>query len=222
MFTEPTAGPALRKPAAKKAKTTRGFWLFNNVLLYMESELENRVSHYIAARNDVQAIYSQYPAALYHDAEGKLRCHIFDYYVVFKDGYRVAVAVKYHRKKEQMLEMLQQIRADGITGISKGKKLTPGVADEVCLMTEEEASIEVFENAQCILDSRHHHDEAEFNLVYDIVSRLPGDFRFGELLRNCAAHGKRRTAVFRLIDAGYLSPVSSGRIDDLTWLRFVG
>ncbi|MDH6297462.1 hypothetical protein SAMN03159422_03362 [Agrobacterium fabrum] len=61
-------------------------------------------------------------------------------------------------------------------------------------MTNEEANHEAFENAYFILTSRLHHDDAECASLVDVVKRLPGQFRFGELLRDVPTRDKRRTA----------------------------
>lgn len=210
---------ALRVPADKQAKTARGHTFFNGNGVYQESELEHRVSSVLHTLSGLRELQSQYPKVHYTDADGVLREHTFDYFIVLNDGTRVAVAVKYARKRAEMIDLLDRICAAGITGVGPLGKLTPRVADAVTLMTNEEATHEAFENAYFILTSRLHHDDAECARLVDVVKRLPGQFRFGDLLRDVRARDKRRTAVWRLIDLRLIAPVYSGRIDDRSWLR---
>ncbi|WP_245450246.1 Tn7 transposase TnsA N-terminal domain-containing protein [Rhizobium anhuiense] len=177
-------------------------------MVFHESELEHRVSTIIQARADVRELHSQFPVLPFADDDGVLHEHTFDFYVVFDDGYRVAIAVKHARKQAQILDMFDRI----------GRHDFSHVADDLRLMTEEDATYEAFYNAHDILLSREHFDEAEYQTTRSIAKRLAGRFRLGELLRGCSHLGARRDAVWQLIDDGLLIPLSSGRISDLTWL----
>lgn len=215
-----TCGLAVRKPASKQKATARGGTFFNGVEVYHESELEHRVSLTIQGRNDVRELHSQYPVFLYIGADGEVHRHINDFFVVLDDGRRIAVPVKYNRKKISMDDLILRIRKAGFTAIDEGNELTVGAVDDIIHISETGATLEDFENAQELLHFRGLHDEIEFQVLLDIVRKLPGNFRMGELFRNCAHRGKRRTAIWRLIDRGYLVPVSRGRIDELAWLSF--
>ncbi|WLP56502.1 hypothetical protein [Agrobacterium fabrum] len=103
-------------PADKQAKTARGHTFFNDNGVYHESELEHRVSSVLQTLSGLRELQSQYPKVHYTDADGVVREHTFDYFVVLKDGARVAVAVKYARKRAQMLDLLNRICAARITG----------------------------------------------------------------------------------------------------------
>lgn len=218
-FTTPNHGPAARTPALKQAKTNRGHSVFRDTVVYHESGLEQRVSLLLRTYRRLKRLVSQYPVVEYIDDDGVSRNHTFDYLIELVDGTRIAIAVKPARKREEMTTLLDRIRANGITGIGKGGRRTPGIVDAIMLATDAEATYELCENAYFILASRDHHDEAEVVRLYDLLNGLPGQFRFGQLLLNCASRGKRRTAIWRLIDLGVLEPVSSGRIDELSWLR---
>ncbi|GEO87519.1 MULTISPECIES: hypothetical protein [Alphaproteobacteria] len=177
-------------------------------MVFHESELEHRVSTVIQARRDVRELHSQFPILPFADDDGVVHDHTFDYYVVFEDGYRVAVAVKHARKRTQILDMFDRIARHDFSH----------VADDLRLMTEEDATYETFYNAHDILRAREHFDEVEYEITRSIAMRLVGRFRFGELLRDCAHIGARRDAVWQLIDHGHLVPLSPGRISALTWL----
>lgn len=190
--------------------------------MYHESDLERHVSYYLQARHDVDLVYSQYPRVTYPDADGKWREHVFDYFAVLTSGVRLAVAVKYEKEREETDALLERIQASGVIGVGERGKRTPGVADEVRLLTDLDVTVEMFENAQAILGSRGHHDDAQCRALLEIVQMLPGAFRMGQLLLGCEDRALRRTAILRLIDEGHLRVCSRGRIDELTWLRFRG
>lgn len=208
----------MRKPPATHAKTLRGFSVFKETVVYHESDLERRVSKVLQLRKDVRAIYSQYPVLLYRDAEGIWCEHICDFCVVFDDGEVVAVAVKHARKSSVMNGLLDQIKAAGFLRKNKNGTTTPGAVSDIRLMSEREATYGAYENAERILRARRMRDDGEFLQAYDIVQKLRGRFRFGELLRGCKDHGTRRTAILLLIDECVLIPETRGRIDDLTML----
>ena len=168
----------------------------------------------------LRSLQSQYPKVLYLDAEGCDREHVCDYFMVLADGTRVAVLVKPDRKRLMMLDLMERICAAGFTGIGKCGNASTGVVDAVALMTDVEATYEWFENAYFLLASRDHHDDAECSVLEAEVRRLPGRFRFGQLLIGASSRAARRTAIWRLIDLGIVEPVFSGRIDELAWLRF--
>ncbi|MBM7043589.1 hypothetical protein JTP94_00255 [Rhizobium lusitanum] len=207
-WNEPTEGHATRRPALRQAKTARGFTIFNGTVVFHESELEHRVSTIMQGRADVRELHSQFPVLSFSDDDGVIHDHTFDYYVVFNDGFRVAIAVKHARKQAQILEMFNRIARQDFSH----------VADDLRLMTEEDATYEAFYNAHDILRAREHFDTIEYETTLSIAKRLAGRFRFGELLRGCRHVGSRRDAVWQLIDRGHLVPLSRGRISDLSWL----
>lgn len=222
MKLDPTAGHATRKPASQQKATARGATFFKGTEVFHESELEHRVSVKIQGRSDVKELHSQYPILLWIDAEGVIRKHTCDYFVVYESGFRLAVAVKYQKKKAKMDDLIKQIRLAGFTRHDSKGKLTVGAVDDMVHISEADTTIDDFENAQCILASRQRHDPTEYSMLLETVRKLPGRFRFGELLRDCANRAKRRTAIWRLLDIGHLVTVSTGRIDELAWLRFRG
>lgn len=216
---EANHGLAVRVPALKQAKTARGHTDYRDTVVYHESELEHRVSTVLQTYRGLARLISQYPKVEYADDDGVIHEHTFDYFIELEDGTRIAIAVKYERKRTEMLDLLGRICANGITGVSKTGKRVRGIADGVALVTDAQATHEAFENAYFLLSSRTQHDQAECALLHDIVQKMPDTFRFGHLLTNCWPRAKRRTAIWRLLDLGVLKPVAAGRIDELSWLR---
>lgn len=212
-WNRPTAGLATRKPPVKQAKTARGWTIHNGVVVWHESELEHRVSLRLQARTDVVHLHSQYPVFNWTDDDGKVRKHTADYFVIFPDGVKLAIVVKHEKKRAQMLDEIERIKAD------------PSFAqvDDIRLLTETYGSIEAAENAKAILWSRRHHDQSEVDTLLAELGKVhaPLQFRFGELLRNCATRRTRRIAIWRLIDAGVLISSTGEKINELTWLTRV-
>lgn len=208
----------MRKPPATHAKTLRGFSIYEETVVFHESDLERRVSKVIQLRKDVKAIFSQFPVLLYRDAEGVWREHICDFCVVFDNGETVAVAVKHARKSDAMADLLQRIKAEGFLQKNRNGSTTPGVVHDIRLMTEREATYGAYENAERIMRARRMRDDAEYDRAREAVQKFRGRFRFGELLRGCDDRAARRTAVLLLIDDSVLLTETRGRIDDLTML----
>jgi hypothetical protein len=208
----------VRKPPATHAKTLRGFSIFNETVVYHESDLERRVSRVIQLRKDVKAIYSQFPVLMYRDVEGVWREHVCDFCVVFDDGTIVAVAVKHARKSAVMSDLLGRIKADGFLRKNRNGSMTPNAVHDIRLMTEREATYGAYENAERIMRARRMRIDAEYDRAYAAVQKFHGRFRFGELLRGCENRAARRTALLLLIDDCVLLTETPGRIDDLTML----
>lgn len=216
---EPTHGLAKRAPPLKQAKTARGHTIFGDTIVYHESETEHRVSTILSAYCDLREIHSQYPKVEYVDADGVRRAHTFDFYGLDTSGLRVGIAVKDDRKEEAMTDLMGRIIANGITGIENDGRRVPGIVDVVLVATNKHATFTVYENAQAIVASRSHHDDGECHALAKIVQRMPGSFRFGQLLLSAPSPSKRRTAIWRLIDLRVIEPCDDGRIDELSWLR---
>ncbi|MBN8242363.1 hypothetical protein JF546_05010 [Nitratireductor aquimarinus] len=212
-YTPPHPGLATRRPALKQAKTSRGHSIYRGVVLWHESLLELRVSYLLQTWRDVREIHSQYPRVTFVDAEGKTRTHTFDFYVVFEDGRRLAIAVKMNRKRAEMLEMLARIEAEGICH-NGGRRL----ADETRLMTEKDGNVASFHNCSEILAARETHDPVAVEELRQIIRCTTGRIRFATLLSGCRDVAARRAAVWHLIDLGELVSKGTGRIDELTWL----
>jgi hypothetical protein len=208
----------VRKPPTIHGKTLRGSSVFNETVIYHESDLERRVSTLLQLRKDVQELYSQWPVFLYRDADGVLREHITDYCAVFDNGDAVAVVVKHARKTEAMQDLMERIRAEGFLRKNKNGTVTRGAVSDIRLMTERQATYGAFENAKRILRARRMRVDADYLRAQELAQKFSGRFRFGELLRGSDDHAARRTSILLLVDDGVLIPETQGRIDDLTWL----
>ena len=176
-------------------------------MVFHESELEHRVSTIIQARADVRELHSQFPVLPFADDDGVIHDHTFDYYVVFNDGYRVAIAVKHARKQALIHDMFDRIARHDFSH----------VADDLRLMTEEDATYEAFYNAHDILRAREHFDEIEYDTTRSIAARLVGLSGWRVAPRPDRILERERDAVWQLTDPRLsASLLSRGRISDLT------
>lgn len=123
VWREPDHGLAVRTPALKQAKTARGHVFHGDTVIYHESELEHRVSLVLKTYRGLARLISQYPKVEYVDDDGTARHHTFDYFAEWTDGTRIAIAVKYEPKREEMLQLLDRICANGITGSTSTERL---------------------------------------------------------------------------------------------------
>lgn len=202
----PSSG--LRKPSLKSPKNYRGTQpsLDGERIMYFESGVELKGGRVFRCSADVVELREQWPKVHYIGSDGRRYFHIFDYWVRKRCGKRIAIAAK---PLEVLIasgtfQILRTIQRMGI----------PEYADTISFMTEHYATDEADANAGWILVSREKYNEDEFYLAYSIVERLTGAVRFLDLLRNAPVAGHRRTAIWNLIDAGVLIPISPGRIDD--------
>lgn len=186
-----------------------------------ESELEHRVAVILQARRDVEALHSQYPVVIYVDADGITRNHTFDYFAVLKNGLRIAIAVKPFRKQEAMLDLLERIRQSGLAGYDARGLLVTGIVDQTLLLTGVEANRDAYENAKDILRSRDHYHGDEYDGLALEILKFPDQFRFGELFRATGCTAKRWATAWALIDHKIITPVKSGRINNLSWMTAV-
>ncbi|MGR9373927.1 hypothetical protein [Rhizobium leguminosarum] len=203
-----THGLATRVPPLKNMKTARGWTYHRNVIVYHESELEHRVSLRLQVRNDVAAVHSQFPVLQHLDDDGKLHQHTADLFVVYDDGSRQAIIIKHEHKREEMEALIKRIKAHP----------SSQQVDDIVLRTELYGTIEAAENAHMIRWSREYHDQADVDELMGVVGTLHGWFRFGSLLKDCPSIERRRVAIWRLIDTGFLFSVTGEKITELTWL----
>ncbi|MGO7611189.1 hypothetical protein ACC689_07860 [Rhizobium ruizarguesonis] len=207
---EPTHGLATRVPPVKNASTARGWTIFNNVIVYHESELEQRVSLRTQARNDVVALHSQYPVFLYDWEDGETHDHTADFYVEYEDGWNEALVVKHEKERAEMEDVIERIKAGP----------NARIVNDIRLVTETYGNIEALENANMVLWSREYHHQPDVDEVLEIVRRQLGWMRFGTLLLHTPYVARRRAAVWRLIDAGVLFSPTGERVTELSWLGY--
>lgn len=215
-FVEPTPGLARRNPKSKNSATARGSTVFGRVEVYHESDLERYAAHIVWADPRTRELHSQYPRLVYRDELGALHHHFIDLFAFRRDGRRIAYAIKQENKTAGLQTILEFAEKAGFTETEGGERLI----DEVVVMTEEHACLEQYENALNIIDARRVHDADECNALLAAKHSMPGQFRFGELLKGAPDMPKRRMAIWHLIGLGRLEPVAFDRVYDHSYLRF--
>lgn len=207
-YHDPTPGLARRSTLRKNTSAANGWEFFNNVRCYFESGLEHSCLLQFMTRNDIAEIHSQALLFNYHDEDEKLRAHTVDYLIIYKDELRQAVLIKPERKRGEMLKLIERIKAHP----------SSTQVDHIKYLSETFGTIEAMENAEFILWSREHHDQAQVDDLLHVVRTINGSVRFGDLLRSCRSVDDRRVAVWRLIDLGILFSPTGERITELTYL----
>ncbi len=223
-ITPPIVGPDKRTTTRKSRKdrdegtgdkknkssrgSSRGFRVINGVIVQHESLLESRFCWTVQARTDVEYIFSQATTLHWRDDDEVVRKHVLDYVVKYRTGTLRGFILKMERKRAEMEDLIARLKAFGIAPL-----------DDIKLVTETYATYERAENARWVLWGRENHDELDVEILLEIVKRMTGWFRFGDLLRGCNDVKARRVAIWRLIDLGVIFSPTGERITEVTWLR---
>lgn len=195
-----TAG--LMFPARSKL-TVRGFTLAMTPAeqhwrqIISASQGERETCLLLLAMPDLWNLFDQPKTVSFVDIDGKQRTHRFDYLAQFKDGSRVACAVKPQEKVERLnfKSTLAAIRRD----------LPVGFADKVMLVTERERHrVEVL-NAELLNFFRRCPDTEADSVISDLIDRLFGEISLAELISKSGLGARAFRAVFRAIYAGKLN-----------------
>lgn len=195
-----TAG--LMFPARSKL-TVRGFTLAMTPAdqhwrqIISASQGERETCLLLLAMPDLWNLFDQPKTVSFVDIDGKQRMHRFDYLAQFKDGSRVACAVKPQEKVERLnfKPTLAAIKRD----------LPVGFADKVVLVTERERHRAELQNAELLNFFRRCADEDADDVVADLISRLFGEISLAELIGKSGLGARAFRAVFRTIYAGKLN-----------------
>ncbi|GAB1581906.1 hypothetical protein [Phyllobacterium phragmitis] len=157
-------------------------------------------------------IREQWPTVTYRGDGGGQQSHIFDFWVRMATGLRVAIAVKPASKVETsgLARTIELIREQGV--------LRP-LADATRVLTEAEVSRGVARNARRILRARRMRNEAEVEAARRDLAGRRGWFRFADPLRGLPVEAHRRTALWNLIDEGFLVAREDGDIVDRSLVR---
>lgn len=131
------------------------------------------------------------------DVDGRQRTHRFDYLAEFKNGLRVAIAVK---PAERVMRLnfkatLQAIKRD----------LPLGFADRVALVTERERHKIEVRNAELLNFFRRCPDQEADSVVADLIEGLFGEVLINDLVQKSGLGARAFRATFRAIYAGLLN-----------------
>lgn len=169
----------------------------------------------LMARRDVRAIWEQPQAVWYVDHDGVKRKHTFDLLAVFRNGCRVAYAVK-------PFSRVRRTRLDVEIELIRRQRLSQ-IADKAVILTERQISRARVYNAENVLRARRMRNEEVCAELRHIASGINGLVRIYDLLKATPDPGPARTALWCLIDEGVLEPVARDpqhtRIKDSSFVR---
>ncbi len=148
------------------------------------------------AMPDLWNLIDQPKPVSFVDVDGRQRTHRFDYLAVFKNGRRVAIAVKPAERVERLKfkATLQAIKRD----------LPIGFADQVALVTERGRHKVEVRNAELLNFFRRCADEEADNVVVDLINGLLGEVSINDLIEKSGLGARAFRAAFRAIYAGRL------------------
>jgi hypothetical protein len=130
------------------------------------------------------------------DIDGKQRTHRFDYLAEFKDGSRVAIAVKPQERVKSL-----NFKA---TLCAIERDLPMGFADKIFLVTERQRHRLEVQNAELLNFFRRCPDQEADNVVADLIDRLFGEISIEELVRKSGLGARAFRAAYRAIYSGNL------------------
>ena len=194
-----TAG--LMFPARSKL-TVRGFTLAQTPAekrwrqIISASQGERETCLLVLADSNLWNLHDQPETVAFVDVDGCQRTHRFDYLAEYRDGLKVALAVKPASRVDRInfRTTLKAIRRD----------LPMGFADKVCLVTENNRHPKEVQNAQMLNFFRRSPDEHADALTLERIATLTGEVSINDLLSPIGLGARGYRAVFRAIYAGLL------------------
>ncbi len=160
------------------------------------SQLERATCLLALADPNLWNLHDQPRTVSYIDDTGRQRTHRFDYLAEYRDGSRVAMAVKPAERAEKLSfrSTLAAIRRD----------LPKGFADKVCLITESNHHPKEVQNAELLNFFRRCPDEEVDLLVAETIAGLRDELSISDLIMPLGLGARGFRAVFRAIYAGLL------------------
>lgn len=197
---EPTTA-GLMFPARSKL-TVRGFTLAKTPAeqrwrqIISASQGERETCLLALADPNLWNLHDQPETVGYVDVDGRRRTHRFDYLAEYRDGRKVAFAVKPASRAERIgfRATLEAIRRD----------LPIGFADKVCLVTEHNRHPKEVLNAQLLNFFRRSPDEHADALTLERVSSLSEELSIHDLIAPLGLGARGYRAAFRAIFSGLL------------------
>jgi hypothetical protein len=141
-------------------------------------------------------LFDQPKPVSFVDENGMQRTHRFDYLAEFKNGHKVAIAVKPAERVERLnfKKTLKAIKRD----------LPFGFADTVALVTERERNKVEVRNAELLNFFRRCPDQDADSVIGELIDELPDEVPINELVKKSGQGARAFRAVFRAIYAGQL------------------
>lgn len=185
------------------------------------ANLVERASLIAKTQPGVRAVLMGYPSVTYHDNDGNLQKHTFDFSSVSDYGHRVAVSVVNGEDAEKTLTPLMDLlNRRGLRGIGSDGSVVR-LADFARIWTERDVSQKQLQVACEILLSRTEAEQADVDYTRKLIDSFRLPVRLSKVLEYAEHPQIRRHSIWRLVDEGYLKvlPIDVGDIDHITIFR---
>lgn len=188
---------------ARSKQTVRGFTLAKTPAeqhwrqIISASQGERETCLLSLAMPNLWNLIDQPKPVSFVDVDGRQRTHRFDYLAEFKNGRRIAIAVKPAERVERLnfKATLQAIKRD----------LPIGFADQVALVTERERHKVEVRNAELLNFFRRCPDQEADHIVAELIDDLFGEVPVIDLVQKSGLGARAFRATFRAIFAGRLN-----------------
>lgn len=166
-----------------------------------ESQMEKRAAYLFFADPSVVDVHDQPPPVIFLDADGVEKSHTFDFLVTYRDGRRVAIAVRPAERSAKLLVALKLIAA----------QIPPSYANEIRLVAEVDMPANRVFNAVLANAVRRDGPGPDDDVVLGVARTLRGTFTLGSLIATSGLAGRAYRAAARLIADGVLELVDDGQ-----------
>lgn len=182
----------MRKPTPKKRGSKIGFIIdpFRLREVWFESGLEENWATVLIARTDVEEVREQQTVNY-----GSGRAHTIDFVVKWKSGFRTAYAVKYAADVDQRLRHILQAVAD---------RHGDDVADDFCILTEEELDSTTIANSREVLSCSTDFDFEGQHIIRKYLAEAGRQVRLGDIGKQSKLGYRGYRAAIALLHEGAL------------------
>lgn len=208
----PTSGiPVGRKPSVSSREMTlhsavsvHGYTFIDGRITWYESMLERCAALLGRLRPDIVEVAEQPPPVWFVDDEGVRRHHTFDF--------------KFTTTARRVLTAVKPSAMVAKTGVGRivelvAEQVSPAIADEVSLFTEELLTETDLFNAEVVNLATRDQWPDDDAVLAKVVAKLKKETTIGDLVDRSRLGGYGFDAVVRAIDARKLSLVEYGPLD---------
>lgn len=212
----PLRSTGSRSFPARSKSSARGFLLAKlpaedqwRQIIY-ESNLERQTALLTLARNDVLNLWDQPERVAYVDHRGLKVHHVFDYLLQFRNGRRLAIAVKPDKDVERLgfRQTLERIRSS----------LPLAFAHDIALVTDRSLHPAETQNAELLHMFRKMRDDVADQVIADAILLRPGGCSVADLCAATKLGARAFPAIVRAIYTGAVRADVRERISGTTHL----
>lgn len=205
LLVEPKPSVSSREMTLHSAVSVHGYTYIDGRIVWYESMLERCAALLGRLRPDIVEVAEQPPAVWFVDDEGVRRHHTFDFKFTTTLKGRVLTAVK-------PSAMVAETGIDRIVELVT-EQVSPAIADEVSLFTEELLTETDLFNAEVVNLATRDEWPDDDAAVAKVIAKLKNETTIGDLVERSGLGGYGFDAVVRAIDARKLSLVEYGPLE---------